>query len=44
VTERPGLMCAAFQTEFALELRLSYGGDLVRTELFRGAPVFIFID
>jgi hypothetical protein len=25
-----------FQTEFGLELRLSYGDDLMRSELFRG--------
>jgi hypothetical protein len=31
------LTCAAFDTEFGLELRLSYGNDLMRSELFRGA-------
>ena len=30
------LTCAAFDTEFGLELRLSYGNDLMRSELFRG--------
>jgi len=30
------LTCAAFDTEFGLELRLSYGDDLQRSQLFRG--------
>ena len=30
------LTCAAYDTEFGLELRLSYGDDLMRSELFRG--------
>jgi len=30
------LTCAAFDTEFGLELRFSYGDDLMRSELFRG--------
>jgi len=29
------LTCAAFDTEFGLELRLSYGDDLMRSQLFR---------
>jgi hypothetical protein len=32
------LTCAAYETEFGLELRLSYPNDnLMRSELFRGA-------
>ena len=34
-SRRP-LTCAAYETEFGLELRLSYGDDLMRSELFRG--------
>jgi hypothetical protein len=30
------LTCAAYETEFGLELRLSYGDDLMRSQLFRG--------
>jgi len=30
------LTCAAYDTEFGLELRLAYGDDLMRSELFRG--------
>ena len=30
------LTCAAYDTEFGLELRLEYPGDLMRSELFRG--------
>jgi hypothetical protein len=33
---RRPLTCAAYETEFGLELRLSYGDDLMRSELFRG--------
>jgi hypothetical protein len=34
-SRRP-LTCAAYETEFGLELRLSYGDNLMRSELFRG--------
>jgi len=30
------LTCAAYETALGLELRLSYGDDLMRTHLFRG--------
>ena len=30
------LTCAAYDTEFVFELRLSYGNDLMRSEQFRG--------
>jgi len=30
------LTCAAFETDFGLELRVSYGDDLMCSELFRG--------
>jgi len=30
------LTCAAYETEFGLELRSAYGDDLMRSRLFRG--------
>ena len=30
------ITCAAFDTEFGLELRLSYGDDRMRSQVFRG--------
>ena len=30
------ITCAVFDTQFGLELRLSYGDDLMRSEIFRG--------
>jgi hypothetical protein len=36
VSGRP-LTCAAYEVETGLELRLSYGEDVMRSELFRGA-------
>jgi hypothetical protein len=30
------LVCAAYEVETGLELRVSYGDDLMRSQLFRG--------